>query len=180
MVWLLHSSIIWYGMDYMPVATGMKWIFNICCNWEWISILYQHIFLAAMSSSRSDDVTKFVCPSVFPESFCLDWSIQSILSKMFWGSYKGVSGMSIWSFNGVSRKFKGCLKFEESFQDISRKFWGCLQKISREFQWSFKGVSRKFQCCFRDVSTLPSHLCENIRCTILWIFNNLIVKQIEL
>ena len=44
-------------------------------------------------------------------------------------------------FNGVSRKFKGCLKFQ-----------GCFKEVSRVFQRSFKGVCRKFQGCFKEVS----------------------------
>ena len=38
------------------------------------------------------------------------------------------------SFNGVSSKFKGCLKFE-----------GCFMEVSRTFQGSFEDVYRKFQ-----------------------------------
>ena len=42
-------------------------------------------FLTAMSSSRSDDVTKFVCV----QSFFLIWSIQSLWSKMFFSPQRG-------------------------------------------------------------------------------------------
>ena len=113
-------------------------------------------FLAAMSSSRSDDVTKSVCPSVFPESFCLVWSIQSIWSNMFWGSCKGVSGVSVWSFKGASWKFQGCFKkvlrlFIENFMGVSRKVKGCFKEVSRVFQGRFKSVSRKFKRNFKGV-----------------------------
>jgi len=45
------------------------------------------------------------------------------------------------SFNGVSRRFKGRLKFQ-----------GCFKKVSRVFQGSFKSVSKKFQECSKEVS----------------------------
>ena len=34
--------------------------------------------------------------------------------------------LSLKSFNGVSREFKGCLKFKESFKDVSKD-------VSRKF-----------------------------------------------
>ena len=84
------------------------------------------------------------------------------------------------SFNDISRKLNGWLKFKWCFKDVSRKFFGCLQKIprvfqrslkggswvakvgenlchrsfndvSRVFQWHFKGVSRTFQESFREL-----------------------------
>ena len=58
------------------------------------------------------------------------------------------------SFNGVSRQFKGCLRFSGSFKDISRKFQGCFKEVSRVFEGSLKGVSRKFHECFKEVSRL--------------------------
>ena len=64
-------------------------------------------FLAAMSSSRSDVVTQFVCSSVCPLFFLLV-SLKFLLVLK--------------SFNGVSRLFKGCLKFKGSFKDVSKKF----------------------------------------------------------
>ena len=42
-------------------------------------------------------------------------------------------------FKKVSRVFQG------SFEGVSRKFQGCFKEVSRVFQGSFKGVSRKFQ-----------------------------------
>ena len=65
-------------------------------------------FLAAMSSSRSDDVTQSVCVSVRPSLFFLLVFLKFLLV------FK--------SFNDVSRVFKGCLKFKGSFKDVSRKF----------------------------------------------------------
>ena len=56
------------------------------------------------------------------------------------------------SFNDVSRKFKGCLKFKWCFKDVSKKFFVCLQKVPRVFLTSLKGVSKKFQECFKEVS----------------------------
>ena len=43
--------------------------------------------------------------------------------------------------SGVSRKFKGCLKFQE-----------CFKEVSRVRQGSFKGVYRKFQGGFKSFS----------------------------
>ena len=65
-------------------------------------------FLAAMSSSRSDVVTQCVRVSVcmFAAPFFLVVSFSLVLK----------------SFNGVSRMFKGCLKFIGSFKNISKKF----------------------------------------------------------
>ena len=74
--------------------------------------------LVAMSSSRSDDVTKSVCL----KSFCLVLIIQSIWSKIFWGSCKGISGASIWCLNEVSRMFQG------SFKGVNRKL-GRIPKV---------------------------------------------------
>ena len=71
------------------------------------------------------------------------------------------------SFQNVSRKFLRL--FTENFNGVSRKFKGCLKKVSRVFQLrlkgvsiSFKGVSRvlersltdfsgKLQWCFREL-----------------------------
>ena len=63
------------------------------------SICVDNLFLAAMNSSRSDVVTHFIRLSVTKEFF-----------------------QSLKSFNGVSRVFKGCLKFKGSFKDVSRQF----------------------------------------------------------
>ena len=59
-------------------------------------------FLAAMSSSRSDVVTQCFRPCFL------------LVSLNFLLVLK--------SFNGVSRQFKECLKFNGSFKAVSRKF----------------------------------------------------------
>ena len=64
-------------------------------------------FLAAMSSSRSDVVTQSVRVSVRPLFFLL-------VSLKFLLVLNG--------FDGVSRQFKECLKFNGSFKAVSRKF----------------------------------------------------------
>ena len=46
----------------------------------------------------------------------------------------------------VSRVFQG------SFKGVSRKFQWCFKEVSKVFQESFRGVSRKFQGCFDGVS----------------------------
>ena len=55
------------------------------------------------------------------------------------------------SFNGVSRQFKECLKFNGSFKEVLRLSQGCFKEVSRVFQGSFKSVSRKFQEFFKEV-----------------------------
>ena len=80
-------------------------------------------FLAAMSSSRSDDVTKFVCLCVCPESFCLVLSIQSqscysanmkyrdkkkpykygVIYGLFWGGNTG-NYIKIWKMKYRDKK----------------------------------------------------------------------------
>ena len=76
---------------------------------EGVKFFLQIFFLAAMSSSRSDMVTQSVRPSVL------------LVSLEFFLILK--------SSNGVSRKFKGCLKFQ-----------GCFKEVSRVFTENFKGV----------------------------------------
>ena len=75
------------------------------------SIINFQDFLAAMSSSRSDVVTQsvrsFVFLSVRPLFFLLV-SLKFLLVLK--------------SFNGVSRQFKECLKFNGSLKAVSRKF----------------------------------------------------------
>ena len=44
-------------------------------------------------------------------------------------------------FNGVEKKFNGCLT------EVSKLFQGCFKDVSRMFQGSFKGVSRKIKGC---------------------------------
>ena len=82
------------------------------------------IFLAEMSSSRSDVVTQSVSPLVCP----------SVMKEFFFSlrSYKGVSR----SLMGVSMKYQGC------FMQVS---WiGSFNCVSRKFRESFKGVLREF------------------------------------
>ena len=75
-------------------------------------LIYLIHLLAEMSSSRSDIVTQSVHSSVRPSLFFLLVSLKFLLVLK--------------SFNGVSRLFKGYLKFTESLKDVSRKFSGCL------------------------------------------------------
>ena len=116
-------------------------------------------FLAAMSSSRSDVVTQFVRMSV-RISVCpfFSFSVLGVSSAFF---------LVLKWFNRVSRKFKGCLKFQWCFKDVLRKFLGCLQKVSRVFkevkkvfcesftsvlrmiQGNFKFFFRNYEGCFK-------------------------------
>ena len=98
------------------------------------------LFLAAMSSSRSDVVTKFVCPSVRNLFFS-----SVFLESGVWRSFKGISRKFHGRFKKVSRVFQG------SFKSVSRKFLTCFKEVSRMFQECFKGVSEKFQGCFKEV-----------------------------
>ena len=76
------------------------------------------MFLAAMSSSRSDDVTKCVRLPVC-KSFCLVWNILNIKQD-------------------VLRELLVCLR------GVFLKFQGCFRQVSRRFQESLKGANRKF------------------------------------
>ena len=98
-------------------------------------IIYKpYRFLAAMSSSRSDDVTKSVSLSVCSHFF-LVCIIQCIRCKMFQGCFKD-----------VLRVFQGSFKvFTKSFKCSSRKFKGCFKEVLRVFQETFKGVSSKIE-----------------------------------
>ena len=77
---------------------------------------FNHICLAAMSSSRRDDVTNSVRVSVV-----LFFNLED--SKHL------KSCLVLKSFSGISRIFKGCLKFKGCI----KKFEGCLQKVSIVF-----------------------------------------------
>ena len=68
-------------------------------------------FLAAMSSSRSDVVTQFVC-------VCFRVFVRPLFFLLV--SLKFL--LVLKSFNGVSKQFKQCLKFNGSFKAVSRKF----------------------------------------------------------
>ena len=74
-------------------------------------VSYVKLFLAAMSSSRSDIVTQSVRLSV-RVSICPLFFL--LVSLKFLQVLK--------SFNGVIRMFKEYLKFKGSFKDVSRKF----------------------------------------------------------
>ena len=85
-----------------------------------------------MSSSKSDDVTKFMCPSVV------------ILISLEHSKHLK---------HDVLRELQGCLRdaclklfgnFKDVSKTFSRKFWVLTE--------SFKGVSRKFKVCFKEVS----------------------------
>ena len=76
-----------------------------------------------MSSSRSDDVTKLVCPS---ETILLDLEHSQHMKRMF----HDINTVS----HGSLRVFEGCSK-------------GAL----RMFRMYLRGVSRMFQESFKDV-----------------------------
>ena len=80
--------------------------------------------LAAMSSSRSDDVTKCVCLCVL-----LFFSLKH--SELF---MQDVSRVLQRCLIGVSRMSQG------RFMGVPRVFKRCLEDVSREFQEILKGV----------------------------------------
>ena len=65
---------------------------------------------------------------------------------------------SLKSFNDVSRKFKGCLKFERRFQErfkcASKKIKGHIKEFLKGVQKYLKEVkkvvSERFPCCFKE------------------------------
>ena len=87
-------------------------------------------FLAAMSSSRSDDVTNAVCLSV----------------TCFFFYFEAVKSFEARRLQGVSRVF------QERFKSISRAFQERFKSVSRAFREGFKGVSRAYQGCVKGVS----------------------------
>ena len=68
-----------------------------------------------MSSSRSDVVTQCVRPFVLLSLFFLLVSLKFLLVLK--------------SFNGGSRQFKECLKFNGSFKEVLRVFQGYFKDI---------------------------------------------------
>ena len=87
-----------------------------------------------MSSSRSDDVTKFV------RSHFFSFSVLGVLS-----SPKEFQ----WCFKKVLRMFEVSRMFQSSFKGVYKKFKGSLKGVSRKLQECFKEVSGKFQMCFK-------------------------------
>ena len=88
-----------------------------------------------MISSRSNIVTQFVRPSPF---FLL------VSLKLF---------LVLKSVNGVSIKFKGCLKFKRCFKEVSRMFQGTFKDVSRNFHGYLQKVSRVFEGSLRPTVT---------------------------
>ena len=81
-----------------------------------------------MRSSRSYNVTKCVCPFVVILSDLEHLKhLKQEVSRVFQGSFKG-----------VSQKLQGC------FTEVSSVFQGSFKGVSRMFQESFKRASRKF------------------------------------
>ena len=71
-----------------------------------------------MSSSRSDVVTQSVRLFVFPFVRPLFFLLVSLKFLLV-----------LKSFNGVSRQFKECLKFNGSFKEVLRVFQGCFKDV---------------------------------------------------
>ena len=78
------------------------------------------VFLAVMSSSRSDDVTNSVCLCVV---ILLSLDILKYLNVDVYRDYRVLQGCLM----GVSKVFQG------SFKGVSRMFYGCFKHVSRMF-----------------------------------------------
>ena len=72
-----------------------------------------------MSSSRSDIVTQLFRVFVFS---CFRVFVFSCFRPLFFLLVSLKFPLVLKSFNGVSRQFKECLKFNGSFKAVSRKF----------------------------------------------------------
>ena len=92
-----------------------------------------------MTLSLSPCVRVFVCLCV--PFFSL--SVLRVCSEFF---------LVLKCFNSVSRKFKGCLKFQWCFKEVFRVFTESFKGVSRKFQGFFKEVSRVFQGSLREIS----------------------------
>ena len=104
-----------------------------------------------MISSRSDGVTRFVCPFVMKKFFIHQKSFNGVFKKM-----KGclMKLMILGRLNGDSREFDGC------FRSFSKKFFGFFKEVANVIKGSFETdsrkcqlclCSRKFKWCFKDV-----------------------------
>ena len=119
----------------------LKWVTND----KWRTFLWNfpniyelfYLFLAAMSSSRSDNVTK--CVFMFVQSIFLVRSFQSIWSKMFQGCYKGVSWASQRSLKGQGIFKRVSRVFQEHFKGVSGMLKGWFIDMRCVFQGSLKG-----------------------------------------
>ena len=116
------------------------------------------LFLAAMSSSRSDVVTKcvrffirssvrsFVCPKKLqgkgPKKNYESWAyVQTVGRQGIFQPYFCQKKSLGTNFQGVSRKIEG------NFQLVSRVSKRRSKGILEKFQKCFKGLPRKFQGC---------------------------------
>ena len=93
-----------------------------------------------------------MCPCVRP-CVCLffSFSVLGVCSAFF---------LVLESFNGVSRKINGCLKFTGCFKKVLRMFQGSFNGVSRVFTEMFKGGSKKFKGCFKKVSRVFQGKCQ--------------------
>ena len=93
-------------------------------------------FVSAMSSSRSDNVTKCVCLwGVNWNSFEYSKHLKLDVSRELQGCFPGVARVSLRcskSIEGVSRKLQGWLK------DVSWMFQGSFRRISRGVLYFFQ------------------------------------------
>ena len=104
-------------------------------------------FLAAMSSTRSDDVCLCIVDFFsLKHSKHLKLDVSSMFQGCLLGSqghHKGVSRVSQGFLNCVSRVSQGCI------MGLSMLSHGCFMGDSRGFQGRFKGVSKVFQGSFK-------------------------------
>ena len=79
------------------------------------------------------------------------------------------------SFNGVSREFKGCLKFKGDFKEVLRVFTESFMGVSRKFQGLFKESSRVIQGSLMEISRVFQESLKVFSSSIDWCFNLLMV-----
>ena len=95
-------------------------------------------FLAAMSSSRSDDVTKFVRPSVRMSPFSDIEAFEANLDVLKFLMFPSVSPVFHLCFTGVSPVFHRCFSsvspvFYQSFTSVLPMFHQCFTRVSPVF-----------------------------------------------
>ena len=103
---------------------------------------YFFLFLAAMSSSRSNVVTQFVRSFVF--LFVRSSPFFLLLSLVFLGVSSCPKEFQ-WCFKKVLRVFE----VSRMFKKVLLKFRECSKEVSKVFQGSFKEILRVFQESFK-------------------------------
>ena len=104
---------------------------------SFIRVSVTNEFLAAMTSTRSDDVFNFVCLCV-----CSHFVMFGVFNLLKGRCFKGVTRVSPGCLKEVSREFQVCLKgvFQGSFKDFLRMFERRFKSVSSVLPECFIGV----------------------------------------